>query len=85
METLVCERIRKVTYDQNNDILYVTFENAKGTSYADEGPFGIEIMRDWNTEEVTGVLIYYPKAQMNDRQKKLESMGFGILLSDFLN
>ena len=81
----MCERIRKVTYDQNNDILYVTFENAKGTSYADEGPFGIEIMRDWNTEEVTGVLIYYPKSEMNDRQKKLDSMGFGILLSDFLN
>lgn len=52
---LANKRIQKTTYDRNNDILYVSFANAQGKSYADGGPFGIEIMRDWNTEEITGL------------------------------
>lgn len=80
----MCERIQKVTYDKNNDILYVSFENAKGTSYADDGPFGIEIMRDWDSEEVTGLMIYYPHKEMQDRQQKLDSLGFRIDLSDMI-
>ena len=82
---MVCERIQKVTYDKNNDILYVSFENAKGTSYADDGPFGIEIMRDWNTEEVTGLMVYYPRKELHDRQRKLDSLGFELILSDMIN
>ena len=81
----MCERIQKKNYDQNNDILYITFDNAKGTSYADAGPFGIEIMRDWDTEEVTGLMIYYPSRYMNDRQQKLDSMGYHILLNEIIN
>ncbi len=81
---MVCEYIRKTSYDANNDILYVTFEKEKGTSYADDGPFGIEIMRDWNTEEITGLMVYYPRKQIVDRQKKLEELGFDFHISDFL-
>ncbi len=81
----MCERIQKVTYDKNNDILYVSFENAKGTSYADDGPFGIEIMRDWNTEEVTGLMVYYPRKELQDRQRKLASLGFELVLSEMIN
>ena len=81
----MCERIQKVTYDKNNDILYVSFENAKGTSYADDGPFGIEIMRDWNTEEVTGLMVYYPRKELQDRQRKLDSLGFELVLSEMIN
>lgn len=77
--------IRKTTYDRNNDILYVTFSNASGASYADAGPFGIEIMRDMDTEEITGLMVYYPKKEMRDRQEKLQSLGFCFPLADMLH
>lgn len=82
---LANKRIQKTTYDRNNDILYVSFANAQGKSYADGGPFGIEIMRDWNTEEITGLMVYYPKKEMADRQQKLHSLGFNIRLADMLS
>ena len=81
----MCERIRKTNYDANNDIIYLTFEKEKGSSYADEGPLGIEIMRDWDTEEMTGLMVYYPKTQIVDRQKKLNELGLNFRLLDFLN
>ena len=72
--------IQKMSYDRINDILYIDFENARSNSYADDGPFGIEIMRDMDTDEVTGLMVYYPRKLMMDRQQKLTDLGYSIQL-----
>ena len=77
--------IRTKSYDRLNDILYITFNNSRGTSYADDSPIGFEIMRDWDTEEITGLMVYYPKRQMQDRQCVLEQLGFRLCLEELLN
>lgn len=81
---LVCECIQKANYDRLNDVLYIDFGNARKMSYADEGPRGIEIMRDMVSDEITGFAIYYPKKFLADRQAKIEKLGFNFCLSDYI-
>lgn len=80
---MVAESIRK-RYDEDNDILYIGFPNERGKSYADEGPLGIEVMRDMDTDEITGIMIYYPKKKQEDRQAKLQKMGYDFKLKDMV-
>ena len=48
--------IRKTNYDRLNDVLYLTLNTSRGRSYADsESPIGIEILRDIETDEITGL------------------------------
>lgn len=69
--------ILKVDYDSKNDILYLDFMNTHGNSYADdEAPVGIEIMRDIDTDEVTGLMVYYAMRDMAERQSQIEGMGY---------
>lgn len=80
----MCECIQKASYDRLNDVLYIDFDNARRMSYADEGPRGIEIMRDMISDEITGLVIYYPKKCLADRQAKIEKLGLNLCLSDYL-
>lgn len=76
--------ILKKDYDEKNDILYIGFTNDRGNSYADEGPTGIEIMRDMDTDDVTGILVYYPREKQEDRQQKIQSMGYDFRLKEMV-
>ncbi len=81
---LVSELIRKTKYDDLNDILSISFEGDRGMSYSDGGPIGIEIMKDMETDEVTGIIIYYPVKKQRDRQEKLNELGYKFRLSDII-
>lgn len=85
METLVGRFIQRAKYDNVNDILYIDFKNNRGNSYADDGPFGIEIMRDMDTDDIVGLLIFYPLKEMKDRQNKLNSLGYNISLKRYVS
>ena len=80
---MVSERIRKTTYDNLNDILSISFTNDRGMSYSDGGPIGFEIMKDMETDKLTGLVIYYPVKKQKERQKKLNEMGFDFNISEF--
>lgn len=67
-----------------NDILCVFFNNERGMSYSDGGPIGFEIMRDMETDQLTGLIIYYPMKKQKERQKRLEEMGFDLNLSEYV-
>lgn len=81
---MVGERIRKTTYDNLNDILSIIFCNDRGMSYSDGGPIGFDIMKDMETDQLTGLIIYYPVRKQQERQKKLYEMGFNFKLSDII-
>lgn len=73
--------IKKAMYDNRNDILYVHFSNyCDGASYSDEYS-GVLIQRDMNTDEITGITIFYPKKDSDLRKKDLDELGIKI---DFL-
>ncbi|MDR0857540.1 MAG: hypothetical protein LBN97_00735, partial [Oscillospiraceae bacterium] len=44
-------------YDRNNDVLYLTFSD-KSNSYGDDTNERVTVMRDWGTDEVTGLIVY---------------------------
>lgn len=81
MKNQYIESKKKMTYDEINDILYISFTNDRGNSYAEEEERGIEVMHDSITDDVTGLMIFSPKLRREDRQKKLNSLGFCIDLS----
>ena len=81
---MATESILKKSYDKKNDILYIGFQNDRGRSYADDGPVGIEIMRDMDTDEITGIMVYYPQQKREDRQKKLDAMGYHFPLAEMV-
>ena len=60
MITLERNCIRNADYDSVNDILYVHFTNDRGMSYASDSYDGFEIMRDMDTDEMTGFMAYNP-------------------------
>lgn len=76
------ESIQKKSYDKINDILYIHLSNDRGYSYADEGPKGIEILRDMETDEITGYMVYYPVRDKAERQKELLELGCDINLNE---
>ena len=77
------KEIRTVDYDKRNDILYVIFYNEKGNSYCEEIMNGIEEMKDMDTEEVTGYMVYYPCRKQKERQKELDEIGLMMDLTKF--
>ncbi len=73
--------IKSYDYDQRNDILYIRYLNDRGISYADEQEIGVYIMKDMETDEVTGVMIFDPKTRFKERSKSLTLLGLGNLIS----
>ena len=54
-----------MTYDQVNDVLYVNFaprEMAYGDEYG-----GVVLMRDLDTDEVIGIMVFNPKRHRKER------------------
>lgn len=70
------KRIKKTDYDRRNDILYIIFSNDHGNSYCEEKTIGIEAMRDIDTDELTGFMIYYPQRKYIERQRELKEIGY---------
>jgi hypothetical protein len=44
-------------YDSENDVLFLTFSD-KSNSYGDELDEYITLMRDWDSNEITGAIVY---------------------------
>lgn len=65
-------------YDQKNDILYIHFPTDRGNSYGEEVAPGIEEMHDIDTDEVTGLMIFYPERKYQERQQALDALGYDI-------
>lgn len=76
------KEIKKTDYDRRNDILYVIFSNDRGNSYCEEETIGIEAMRDMETDELTGFMIYYPQRNYLERKQELKEIGFDFNLQD---
>ena len=75
--------IRNVNYDRINDVLYLTLNTSRGRSYADsDSPIGIEILRDIDTDEITGFVIYYAEEQGRSRQETLSKIGWDLNIRD---
>ena len=71
--------IQKVNYDRVNDVLYLTLNTSRGRSYADsESPIGIEILRDIETDVITGFVIYYAEEQERTRREELSKIGWDL-------
>lgn len=70
--------IRNSNYDSVNDILYVHFANDRGMSYASDSPAGFEIMRDLDTNEMTGFMVYCARSKESERQAQLHSLGYEL-------
>lgn len=56
-----------LNYDNKNDILYLGFAD-KSNSYGDEVVDGFVIMRDINTDKITGFTIFDFCAKYNNNQ-----------------
>lgn len=60
-----------INYDKANDVLYYSCGD-NSNSYGDEDPDNIVVMRDMNTDEVTGVTIldFLKMYKQNDNRLK---------------
>lgn len=58
-----------MTYDKVNDILYVTFVS-DSDSYGDETG-GVVLLRNMDTDAITGLTIFSPKKYKAAREKDL--------------
>lgn len=76
---------RKVRYDADNDILYIRFDSVPVFSYGDEQESGVVIMRNVDTEEVTGLTVYYPKRDQKVRESQLRKLGYFFDLSPYIS
>ena len=57
-------------YDKSNDILYCSFAD-KSNSYGDEDPDGIVIMRDIDSNNVTGITVFHIIKMLTDEDSRL--------------
>lgn len=72
-------------YDRSNDVLYIMLYNNRGKSYADaDSPVGIEIMRDMDTDEITGFVVYYATEEKKSRQAELKELGYDFQIDSIL-
>lgn len=77
--------VKKVEYDAENDIMKISFQNNSGSWYPSEGPIGIEVMKDNNTNDVAGFVVYYAKSKMANRQKTLDTLPYNINLLEMFD
>ena len=74
----------KIDYDRRNDILYLMFTENDGDSYGDEVADNVYLLRDIDTDEVIGIMIFHPRIHTDVKQKSLQHEGYNIGL-DVLN
>ena len=70
--------IQNSRYDSANDILYIHLANDRGMSYASDSPVGLEIMRDMDTNEMTGFMVYCARTKEIERQAQLHALGYEL-------
>lgn len=75
-------KTKKVTYDRRNDVLYVSFDSDRGQSYGSGEENGIEEMLDMDTDQVTGLMIFYPRLRQQERQSALDQKGYNLHLNE---
>jgi len=59
--------MKKINYDDKHDVLYIILNDMHNT-YGDEDDNGIVYMKDGDTDEVKGFIIYYLKNKINDTE-----------------
>ena len=68
--------IQSKRYDKINDVLYIKF-SSMANSYGDEKN-GVVLFRDMFTGEVTGVTVFYPVRDREERKAQLHAMGLDV-------
>ena len=77
--------IHNAIYDSSNDVLYIHFTSKPAkNSYGDEVVDGIVIFSDMDTDEMTGITIFYPKRDLRDRLRELHGLGLEIDLPKYI-
>ena len=64
--------IKKMDYDSDNDILYCTFGD-KTNSYGDEDPDNVVVMRDMDTDDITGITVLNFGRMNKNKDKRMET------------
>ena len=77
-ETSATKSIHNRDYDSLNDILYISFAST-ANSYGDESIDGIVILKDIDTDEITGLTVFSPSAKAKQRRLQLDSLGFDFV------
>lgn len=71
-------------YDKPNDILYLKLRKPTSTMYADDGPSGIEVMREAETDDVVGFIVYAAQRNIAQAEMDLLSLGYDIKIASLL-
>lgn len=64
---------QKFNYDKKNDILYISFGEAK-PAYGDEIQEGIILRKDFVSDEIIGITILDFLKKLNSQDKELENL-----------
>lgn len=71
-------------YDKPNDILYLKLRKPISTMYADDGPSGIEVMKEADTDDIVGFIVYAAQRNIAQAEKNLLSLGYDIKIASLL-
>lgn len=74
---MIPQKVRKVIYDGENDIVYIAFSN-QNNSYGDDISENIIIRRDWDNDEITGVTIQNFMKLLNCQSAEMEQLPVAI-------
>lgn len=70
-------KIQKVTYDNINDVVYISFSNQKN-SYGDDISDNVVIRRDWDSDQITGLTILQFKKMLKEKSTEISLIPFPI-------
>ncbi len=68
----------KADYDRRNDTLYLMFTADSGNTYGDEVADNVYLLRDIDTDEVIGIMIFHPKIHTEIKRQSLQHEGYDI-------
>lgn len=70
-------KIQKVTYDNINDVVYISFSDQKN-SYGDDISDNVVIRRDWDSDKITGLTILQFKKMLKEKSDEISLIPFPI-------
>jgi len=77
--------IRKASYDKRNDLLYLHLCNkTSDNSYGAEENDSFVVMRDMDSDEITGFTVFYPQRNRITVEKKLNDYGIEISITNYI-
>lgn len=74
----------KTKYDAVNDILYIKMTTNPIASYGEEKEDGVVVLRSIENDEITGLMVYYPKRDRTKRESQLSKIGFPMKLQPLI-